>query len=213
MGTWLCLVAWCGWLLGKIILNINCSIKCVLACCIFVDDGLNLISAVLWAVAGTGCTILAEKCQYKDNNLVWQAPNYWPSWRAGLSKVHDFLRVGVDQDGPGHGCRGSVLASSGQVASLSTVMLLLDKVIPKQVMVNHDFFLLFFSSSPRSEGHQVRVVGGGRDGDTPGAADVGVAQLVSKLLQLVRVKVVIIPENVVVARSRGALDTWEQREY
>ena len=112
----------------------------------------------------------------------------------------------MDQDGPGHGCRGSVLAASGQVASLSTVMLLLDQVIPKQVMVNHEFHSIFLCL-PRSEGHQVRVVGGGGDGDTPGAAHVGVAQLVSQLLELIRVKVVIIPENVVVARSRGALDT------
>ena len=60
---------------------------------------------------------------------------------------------------------------------------------------------------PGPDGHQVGVVGGGWDGDTPGAPGVGVAQLVSQLLELIRVKVVIIPENVVVARSRGALDT------
>ena len=51
------------------------------------------------------------------------------------------------------------------------------------------------------------VVGGGGDGDGPGAADVGVAQLVGQLLQLVRVEVVIVPEHVVVAGPRGALDT------
>ena len=51
------------------------------------------------------------------------------------------------------------------------------------------------------------VVGGGGDGDGPGAAHVGVAQLVGQLLQLVRVEVVIVPEHVVVARPRGALDT------
>ena len=51
------------------------------------------------------------------------------------------------------------------------------------------------------------VVGGGGDGDGPGAAHVGVAQLVGQLLQLVRVEVVIVPEHVVVAGPRGALDT------
>ena len=35
------------------------------------------------------------------------------------------------------------------------------------------------------EGHEVGVVGGGGDGDGPGAAHVGVAQLVGQLLQLV----------------------------
>lgn len=39
---------WFGWLLGNIILNINCSIKRVsLLAAFFVDDGLNLVSAVL----------------------------------------------------------------------------------------------------------------------------------------------------------------------
>ena len=51
------------------------------------------------------------------------------------------------------------------------------------------------------------VVGGGGDGDGPGAADIGVAELVGQLLQLVRVEVVIVPEHVVVAGPRGALDT------
>ena len=41
---------------------------------------------------------------------------------------------------------------------------------------------------PGPEGHQVRVVGGGGDGHRPGAPDVGVTQLVSQLLQLIRLK-------------------------
>lgn len=32
-----------------------------------------------------------------------------------LRKVHDFLGVGVDGDGPGHGARSSVLAASALV--------------------------------------------------------------------------------------------------
>ena len=52
------------------------------------------------------------------------------------------------------------------------------------------------------------VVSGGGDGDGAGAADVGVAQLICQLLQLVSIKVIIIPEDVVVAGSGGALDTW-----
>ena len=112
----------------------------------------------------------------------------------------------MDEDGPGHGCRGPVLAAPGQVTSLPAVVLLLDQVIPEQINVNHNILSLL-SSSPSSEGDQVGVVGGGGDGDAPGAPDVGVAQLVGQLLQLVSVKVVIIPEHVVVARPRGALDT------
>ena len=67
--------------------------------------------------------------------------------------------------------------------------------------------LLVYDVVPGPDGHQVSVVGGGGDGDAPGAPDVGVAQLVGQLLQLISVKVVIIPEHVVVTRPRGALDT------
>ena len=72
-------------------------------------------------------------------------------------------------------------------------------------MVNHEFHSIFLCL-PRSEGHQVRVVGGGGDGDTPGAPGVGVAQLVSQLLELISAETVIVPETAVVAWPRGALN-------
>ena len=59
---------------------------------------------------------------------------------------------------------------------------------------------------PGPDGHQVGVVGGGGDGDTPGASGVGVAQLVSQLLELISAEAVVVPETAVVARPRGALD-------
>ena len=59
----------------------------------------------------------------------------------------------------------------------------------------------------RSKRHQVCVVGGGGDGDGARAPNVGVAQLVSQLLELVSVEVVVIPEDVIVAGPRRALDT------
>ena len=59
---------------------------------------------------------------------------------------------------------------------------------------------------PGPEGHQVGVVGRGGDRDAASAPDIGVAQLVRQLLQLVRVEVIVVPEHVVVARSAGALD-------
>ena len=52
----------------------------------------------------------------------------------------------------------------------------------------------------------MRVVGGGGDGDTPGAPGVGVAQLVSQLLELISAETVIVPETAVVAWPRGALN-------
>ena len=54
------------------------------------------------------------------------------------------------------------------------------------------------------------VVRGGRDGDRPGAPDVGVAELVGQLLQLVSIEVIVVPEDMVVAGTRGALDTWRR---
>ena len=112
----------------------------------------------------------------------------------------------MDQDGPGHGGRGPVLAAPGQVAPLAAVVLLLHQVIPAQVSQHrrhsHTDHLL-----PGSEGHEVRVVGGGGDGDGARAPHVGVAQLVGQLLELVSVEVVVIPEDVIVAGPRRALDT------
>ena len=162
----------------------------------FVDDGLNLVSAVLWwAVAGTGCTILAKKKLLDNDNNLDLTLIHWPSWRAGLSlsKVHDFLGVGMDQNSSGHGRGGSVLAASWQVASLSTVMLLLDKVIPKQSSLSILSISHVSSWLPRSEGYKMRVVGGGGYGDWACAPDIGVAQLICQLLQLISIKMIIIP--------------------
>lgn len=49
----------------------------------------------------------------------------------------------------------------------------------------------------RPEGHEVGVVGRGRVGHAPRAADVGVAELVSQTLEFVGRELVVIPENVI----------------
>ena len=67
--------------------------------------------------------------------------------------------------------------------------------------------LLLHEVVPGPESDQVGVVGGGGDGDGARAPHVGVAQLVSQLLELVSVEVVVIPEDVIVAGPRRALDT------
>lgn len=56
-----------------------------------------------------------------------------------------------------------------------------------------------------SESHQMSVVSWCWDGDGPGAAHVGVAQLVGEDLQLIRREVVVVPEHVVMRRPAGAL--------
>ena len=53
------------------------------------------------------------------------------------------------------------------------------------------------------------VVRGGGIGDATSAADVGVAQLVGEALELVRREVVVIPKDVVVRGTTGALCTRE----
>lgn len=90
-------------------------------------------------------------------------------------------------DGSFHGYDGSVLAARGLVAAFPRVVLLLDEVVS------------------RAEGDEMRVVGGRRDGHGARAAHVRVAQLVREALQLVRTEVVVVPQHVVVRRTRRAL--------
>ena len=104
-----------------------------------------------------------------------------------LGEVHDLLGDGVHGDGARHGAGRAVLAAGGLVAALARVVLLLHQVVA------------------RAEGHQVRVVGGRRDGHGARAAHVRVAQLVREALQLVRAEVVVVPQHVVVRRPRRAL--------
>ena len=93
---------------------------------------------------------------------------------------------------PSHSSRRPVFAAPRQMASLPTVVLLLHQMVAG------------------SEGHQVGVVSRGRNGDGPGAPDVGVAELVGQLLELVSIEMIIVPQNVVVAGPRCALDTCNQ---
>lgn len=58
---------------------------------------------------------------------------------------------------------------------------------------------------PRAESNKVSIVSRGRNGYGTCAADVSVTQLVGEALELVSVKVVVIPKYVVVARTARAL--------
>ena len=51
-----------------------------------------------------------------------------------------------------------------------------------------------------------------RDGDRPGAPHICVTQLIGELLQLVSIKVIVVPEDVVVTGTGGALDTLVRAE-
>ena len=106
-----------------------------------------------------------------------------------LSEVHDLPGIRVHRDSSGHRSRGPVLRSSGEVTALARVMLLLDQMVPGP------------------EGHQVGVVSRRRDGHGPRAPHISMAQLVRQLLQLIRIKAVVVPEDVIVGRPRRTLDT------
>ena len=67
------------------------------------------------------------------------------------------------------------------------------------------FFL--YEMVPGPEGYQVGVVSRSRDRNRSGTPNVGVAQLEGELLELICFKVVVVPENMVVAGSRCTLDT------
>ena len=69
------------------------------------------------------------------------------------------------------------------------------------------FFL--YEMVPGPEGYQVGVVSRSRDRNRSGTPNVGVAQLEGELLELICFKVVVVPENMVVAGSRCTLDTFK----
>jgi hypothetical protein len=52
----------------------------------------------------------------------------------------------------------------------------------------------------------MRVVSWRRNGNRSSASDISVAKLVGQALQLVRVKVIVIPQDVVVGRSARSLE-------
>lgn len=66
--------------------------------------------------------------------------------------------------------------------------------------------LLLNKVIPSSEGHQMSIVCRGRYGDRASTPDVSVTQLVGEALKLIAVEVVVIPQDVVVAGSTGALN-------
>ena len=98
----------------------------------------------------------------------------------------------MDGDGAQHGGRGAVLQAGsprrGEERPLPRVVLLLHEVV----------------AGP--EGDELRVVRRRRDAHRARAADVGVAELVGHLLQVVRLEVVVVPQDVVVTRPTRALD-------
>jgi len=58
------------------------------------------------------------------------AVDHLPNIETASSKVHHFLCVRVNRDCSRHGCWSSVLAPSGQVATLPTVVLFLHQMVP-----------------------------------------------------------------------------------
>lgn len=103
-------------------------------------------------------------------------------------KVHGAQRVLVHLDCLGKCLVISAIALARSVASFSTIVLFIHQMVPG------------------SEGHQVCIVGRGRDGHGARAANVGVAQLVREDLQLVRREAIVVPQHVVVRRSACSLN-------
>ena len=65
--------------------------------------------------------------------------------------------------------------------------------------------VLLHQMVPRPERYQMGVVSRGWDTDRASAAHVGMTELVGELLELIGIKVVVIPQHMVVAGSAGAL--------
>src|SRR6218665_252162 len=58
---------------------------------------------------------------------------------------------------------------------------------------------------PSAECNEMRIVGRRRDGDAAGAAHVRVAQLIGQHLEIIRIEVVVVPQNVVMRRTTRSL--------
>ena len=57
----------------------------------------------------------------------------------------------------------------------------------------------------RSESHQVSIIRWCRDANASCASDVSVTQLVGELLQVISIEIVVVPQHVVVSRTRSSL--------
>lgn len=95
----------------------------------------------------------------------------------------------MHRNGSSHSSGCSVLATSRLMRSLTAVMFLLHQMV----------------SGPES--HQVGIVGRCWYAHRSGAPYVGVAELISETLKLIALKMVVVPEYVIMGRSGSALDT------
>lgn len=95
----------------------------------------------------------------------------------------------MDLDGTSHVRESGVFAGATRLTSFPTVVLAIDQVVTS------------------TEGDEVSVVGRSGNRDRASAADVGVAHLVSELLQLIGAEVVVVPQNMVVRWTRSSLNT------
>ena len=100
---------------------------------------------------------------------------------AALGKVHHLAGIGVNSDCSCQSCRCAILRSAGNVRAFARIVFLFNQMV----------------SGP--EGDKVSVVGWSWNRHGARATDVSVAKLESQLLQLVGVKVVIIPQDMIVA--------------
>lgn len=107
--------------------------------------------------------------------------------RCSSGEVHGPQGVVVNLNGFGQRLGVPTVTLPGHMAALSAVMFFVHQMVAG------------------TEGHQVGVVGGRRDGDGAGAAHVGVAQLVCEQLELVSGETIVVPQNMVVGGPTGAL--------
>lgn len=135
---------------------------------------------------------------------------YWGSdiQSMALSEIHDFLCVSVDCDGSRHCSWRAIFAAAALMRafttgvafdavlqrSFSTVVLLLDEVVP------------------RTERDEVSVVSRCGNGYGTCASNVSVTELVGEALELVGVEVVVIPQHVVMTWTASALNALVRAE-
>lgn len=126
-----------------------------------------------------------------------------------LGKIHDLFGVGVNGNGTGHSARCTIFGAATLVWTFAGIVLFFDQVISVEYILNRcdklEEFVLVSVDLPGSERYQMSIVSGCRNRHGTRATHVRVTQLIGQALQFVGVKVIVVPQDMIVWWSAGAL--------
>ena len=130
-----------------------------------------------------------------------------------LCEIHDFLRFRMNCYCSGHGSRRSVFRTTTLMRTLGAKISKKNYIHVnttdrhRNITFSHSIPVMFFFHQviPRTECNKMSVIGRSRYGHGPRASHVGMTQLISQTLKFIRIETIIVPQNVIVTRSRCSL--------